>query len=102
MDQIDREKYASAYRLLADVLGRDRPVDAHEDHVSFNLGDLTRRVFVEGAHFLPPQELLEHVAETLRTGDPAQWKLTAVHLREHAKHLEDWHAAAPTRDADSQ
>ncbi len=97
MDQTDRDKYASAYRLLADVLDRDRPADKHEDHLSFILGDLTRRVFV-GTQFHPPHELLEHVARTLRTDDPAQWKQMAAQLREHAEHLEDWIAPAPARD----
>ncbi len=88
MDQFDRERFASVYRTLAEILERERHVDRMEDHLSFVLGDLARRVFV-GAKFLPPDDLLEEVAELLRSGKPEQLQQMGNRLREHAQHLDD-------------
>ncbi len=87
-DQFDRTRFAAAYRLLAEVLERDRPGVREEDHLSYILGDLTRRLFV-GTHFEPPNEILEQVAHVLRQGDPDQGKQMARKLRDHASHLEE-------------
>jgi len=88
MDQFDRQHYASAYRALAEIFQRDRPADREENHLSFVLGDLTRRIFV-GTKYLPPDELFEEVAHLLRTGKPEDLKAMAERLREHAKHLDE-------------
>jgi hypothetical protein len=87
MDNFDRSRYAAVYRLLAEVLERERLADSEEKHVSFIMGDLARRVFV-GTQFVPPDEMLESVAKTLRAGDADELKNAARHLREHAEHLE--------------
>ena len=63
-------------------------IDRDEDHLSYVLGDLTRRIFV-GTQFVPPDELLEEVAETLRDGKPAHLHKMAIRLRDHARHLEE-------------
>ncbi len=88
MDQYDRQRYASVYRLLAEILGRERPADRHENHLSYSLGDLTARVFV-GSPYLPPDELLESVAQILRGGELDKWTSMARRLQEHARHLEE-------------
>lgn len=87
-DLFDRQHFAAAYRLLAEVFERKRPEGRTEDHLSFILGDLTRRLFV-GTHFVPPDEIFEQVAQVLRKGDPQEGKQLAQRLREHASHLEE-------------
>ncbi len=88
MDAFDRRHYAAAYRALAEILEHERPADQVENHLSYTLGDLARRVFV-GSEFLPPDELLEEVVKVLRTGQtPTQQKM-ATRLREHARHLDE-------------
>ncbi len=87
MDSIDRQHYAAAYRELAEVLGRERPADRPENHLSYALGELTARIFV-GSDFLPPDELLSQIVETLRSGDDTQQQALAARLRDHAQHLE--------------
>jgi hypothetical protein len=86
LDAFDRAKYAAVYRLLAEVLQRERTPDPPEGHMSYLLGDLTRRVFV-GAAYTPPDELLELTARALRTGDPAERQHLARRLLEHAQLL---------------
>ena len=85
MDQYDCEQYAKAYRLLADILERER--SAGEQHVSFMLGDLARRVFVE-TPFAPPDEILEETSHVIRSGDTDTRANAARRLREHADHLD--------------
>ena len=87
MDSFDRQRFASVYRTLAEILERDRDADRVEDHLSFVLGDLTRRVFV-GAKYLPPDELLEEVARLLRHGEPDRLHSMARRLHDHARHLD--------------
>ena len=53
MDHFDRERYITIYKMLAEILERDRPRAAEEHHLSFALGDLARRIFVD-ARYLPP------------------------------------------------
>ena len=86
MDKKDCEQYARVYRLLADILVRERP--AEQQHMSFILGDLARRVFVE-TPFIPPDEILEETSHVIRSGDAEHRKLAARRLREHADHLVD-------------
>lgn len=69
------------------MLGRERPADRPENHLSYALGELTARIFV-GTDFLPPEELLSQVIEALRSGDAAEQQKLAERLREHARHLE--------------
>ena len=88
MDNFDRERYASVYRALAAVIERDRPTDREECHLSYVLGDLARRIFV-GGQYMPPDELLEEVAQLIRTGKPKELKAMAHQLREHANHLDE-------------
>jgi hypothetical protein len=88
MDQFDRERYASVYRTLAEILDRDRSAEHEEHHLSYVLGDLTRRIFV-GSQYLPPDELLEEVAHLLRTAEPEHLQGMAQRLRDHAQHLEE-------------
>lgn len=83
MDSTDRQHFAAAYRALAEVLGRPRPADRPEKHLSYALGDLTGRIFL-GAEHLPPDELLAQVVEALRSGDAAAQQALAERLREHA------------------
>jgi len=87
MDKIDRDRFADAYRILADVLQRERSGDSVEGHIPFILGDLTRRVFV-GTQFDPPDEVLERTAEILRSGNEKQRKSMAQRLRDHADYLD--------------
>ncbi|REK11469.1 MAG: hypothetical protein DWQ37_14400 [Planctomycetota bacterium] len=87
MDKFDRERYAAVYRELAEVLARERPADRAENHLSYNLGELAARVFV-GSEFLPPDELLEQVAQVLRSGERDQEQAMAKRLSEHARHLD--------------
>ena len=88
MEKADRDRFAAAYRLLADVLQRERSIDSVDTKVPFLLGDLTRRVFV-GTQFDPPDEILEMTAEILRSGDEKQRKSMAQRLRDHADHLDE-------------
>ena len=88
MDNFDRQRYATVYRALAEILERERPADREENHFSFLLGDLTRRIFV-GTKYLPPDELLEEVSDLLRTGKPEQLQGMADRLRDHALHLDE-------------
>ncbi len=88
MDSFDRQCYSSVYRTLADVLERDRPADREENHLSYVLGDLARRVFVDTG-YLPPDELLEEVVQSIRTGEPQDLKALALRLRDHAEHLDE-------------
>jgi hypothetical protein len=86
MDAIDRQHLAEAYLALAEVLGRVRPKDRPENHLSYALGDLAGRIFV-GADHLPPEELLERVSAALRSGEQEEQHTLAEHLREHARLL---------------
>ena len=88
MDHFDRERYISIYKMLAEILERDRPQDPEEHHLSYVLGDLARRIFVE-SNFLPPDELLEETARLLRTGDREQLRAMSRRLHDHAQHLAD-------------
>lgn len=88
MDSFDSQRYASVYRMLAEILERERSADRDESHLSYVLGDLARRVFV-GTQFLPPDELLEEVTEALRAGKPEQLHGMAGRLRDHARHLDE-------------
>ncbi len=91
MDNFDRDRYASAYRLLAEILERNRPADPVEGHMSYILGDLTRRVFV-GSQFDPPDEILEQTAQVMRSGSDEARKKMADRLRRHAIHLDELNA----------
>jgi hypothetical protein len=84
----DRERYIAIYKMLAEILERDRPRDPQEHHLSFVLGDLARRIFVE-SNYLPPDELLEKTARLLGSGDREQLKAMAQRLHDHAQHLAD-------------
>ena len=88
MDRFDGERYASTYRTLAEILERDRSTEHEEHHLSYVLGDLTRRIFV-GSRYLPPDELLEEVAHVLREGKPEHLEKMAKRLRDHAQHLDE-------------
>lgn len=88
MDSTDRQQFAAAYRALAEVLGRPRPADRAENHLSYALGDLAGRIFL-GADHLPPDELLAQVIEALRSGNPADQQTLAERLREHAQLLDN-------------
>jgi hypothetical protein len=88
MDRFDSDRYSSVYRMLAEILERDRPADRVENHLSYVLGDLARRVFA-GSRFVPPDELLEEVATVLRTGKNEELHAMAHRLRDHAQHLQD-------------
>lgn len=88
MDRFDCDRYATAYRTLAEILERDRVADREEHHLSYVLGDLTRRIFV-GSQYLPPDELLEEVAHVLRSGEPEHLEKMAKRLRDHARHLDE-------------
>ncbi|MEQ8787838.1 MAG: hypothetical protein RIC55_16150 [Pirellulaceae bacterium] len=88
MDNFDRERYSSVYRTLAEILDRDRPDDRIENHLSYVLGDLARRMFA-GSQFVPPDELLEEAATVLRTGKNEELHAMARRLRDHAQHLDD-------------
>lgn len=101
MDHFDRQHYSAAYRALAEILERERPADRLENHLSFVLGDLARRVFA-GTRFVPPDELLEEVATVLRTGKPDELHGMAHRLREHAQHLDelDMQSGRPGETAD--
>ena len=88
MDQFDRQQYAAAYRTLAEILDRDRSADDQEHQLAYVLGDITRRIFV-GSQFLPPDELLEEVAQVLRVAEPNQLHEMARRLRDHAEHLDE-------------
>lgn len=88
MDPFDRERYASAYRALAEILERDRSADHQEHQLAYALGDMTRRIFV-GSQYLPPDELLEEVAQVLRTAEPEHLHEMAQRLRDHAQHLDE-------------
>lgn len=85
MDQFDCKQYAKVYRLLAEILERERP--AEEQHASFILGDLARRVFVETPH-LPPDEILEEISHVIRSGETNTRGDAARRLRDHANHLD--------------
>lgn len=86
MDHFDRQRYITVYKMLAEILERDRPIDSEQHHLSYVLGDLARRVFV-GSEFLPPDELLEETASMLRSNDRRQVQAMARRLREHTRHL---------------
>jgi hypothetical protein len=88
MDHFDRERYIVIYKMLAEILERDRPRDPQEGHLSFILGDLTRRIFVE-SNYLPPDELLEETARLLRSGNHKQLQAMAKRLHDHAQHMAD-------------
>lgn len=88
MDNLDRQHFATVYRSLAKVFERERPVDSVEDHLSFVLGNLARRIFV-GTKYLPPDELLEAVVKVLRSGNPDELQHMAEKLNDHAQHLEE-------------
>lgn len=86
MDHFDCERYISIYKMLAEILERDRPPGSEEHHLSYTLGDLARRVFVDST-YLPPDELLEETARALRSSDRRQLRAMAHRLRDHAHHL---------------
>lgn len=88
MDHFDRERYISIYKMLSEILERDRPQDPEERHLSHVLGDLARRVFVDSGH-LPPDELLEETARLLRSGNRRQLQAMARRLRDHAQHISE-------------
>ncbi len=88
MDSFDRQRFAAAYRTLAEILERQRPADPVEGHLSYILGDLARRVFV-GSQFDPPDEILEQTALIVRNGSDEDRKRMARRLREHAEHLDE-------------
>ena len=88
MDHFDRDRYITIYNCLAEILERERPSDPPENHLSFVLGDLTRRIFIE-TPFLPPDEILEESGRALRATDRVQVEAMARRLREHAEHLSE-------------
>ena len=88
MERFDCEKFAAAYRLLAEVLERDLPSDRPEGHISFALGHLTRRIFVSSP-FESPDAILEQVVQALRSGDANRRKQVAARLVEYAAYLEN-------------
>jgi hypothetical protein len=87
LDNHDREKFATIYRLLADVLEHEAHADRSDDAISYRLGDLAARVFM-GAPAEPPDEVLESAANVLRTGGSEDRQQLAVRLRAHADQLE--------------
>ncbi|MCU0870770.1 MAG: hypothetical protein MUE50_00345 [Pirellulaceae bacterium] len=87
LDSHDREKFATIYRLLADVLEHEAQADRSDDAMSYRLGDLAARVFI-GAPPEPPDEVLESAANVLRTGGSEDRQQLAVRLRAHAEQLE--------------
>ncbi len=89
MDSFDSQRFAAAYRTLAEILERQRPADPVEGHLSYILGDLARRVFV-GSQFDPPDEILEQTALIVRNGSDEDRKRMARRLREHAEHLDEF------------
>lgn len=88
MDKFDRERFADAYRALADVFERDRPHDNTEDQLPYLLGDLMKRIFV-GSQYDPPDEILEASAVTMRSGSDKERHAMAERLRRHADHLDE-------------
>ena len=94
IDKFDSERFAAAYRILAEILDRDRPADQESNHLSFVIGELTRRVFV-GTRFDPPDEVLEQVGQVLRSGNVGQWHQMAQKLLEHADHFDELSADDP-------
>ncbi len=88
MDHFDRERYITVYKMLAEILERDRPRDPEGHHLSHVLGDLARRVFV-GSEYFPPDELLEETAHVLRSSDRREVQAMARRLHDHARHLAD-------------
>lgn len=94
MDAYHRERFAAIYRLLADVLDHGSAAPSESGHLSYLLGDLTRRVFV-GPRVDPPDEMLEQVAQLLRASDPNQFPAMAKRLRAHAEVLEQLPDAGP-------
>lgn len=87
LDSHDREKFATIYRLLAEVLEHEASADHSDDAMSYRLGDLAARVFM-GTPTEPPDEVLEATVEVLRTGSPEDRQQLAVRLRAHAEQLE--------------
>lgn len=87
LDNHDREKFATIYRLLADVLEHEAHADRNDDAMSYRLGDLAARVFM-GAPPEPPDEVLESAAHALRSGGSEDRQQLAVRLRAHAEQLE--------------
>lgn len=94
MDNFDRHRFATVYRSLAEILEHDRTTDNMEDHLSFSLGNLTRRIFV-GTKYLPPDELFEELVHLLRSGNRDQLQQMAEKLNRHAQHLEDLAEESP-------
>lgn len=86
LDSHDREKFATIYRLLADVLEHEARADHSDDAMSYRLGDLAARVFM-GTPAEPPDEVLAATVQTLRTGSPEDRQQLAVRLRTHAEQL---------------
>ncbi len=86
MDSFDRQRPSLVYQTLVEILERERDIDRVGDHLSYTLGDLTRRVFV-GAKYLPPDELLEEVAKLLRNGEPDDLRRMGKRLHDHAQQL---------------
>lgn len=87
LDSHDREKFATIYRLLAEVLEHEASTDRNDDAMSYRLGDLAGRVFM-GTPIEPPDEVLEAAVQVLRTGVPEERQQLAIGLRAHAEQLE--------------
>jgi hypothetical protein len=89
MDPYDRARYAAVYRLLAEILERDRSGEGSQGQLSHALGNLARRIFV-GTEHDPPDELLEQAAEAIRLTDPNLTAELARRLRRNADLLDSW------------
>lgn len=98
MDPFQRDRFAAIYRLLADVLEHGPTASSESGHLSYMLGNLTRRVFV-GSRIDPPDEILEQVAKLLRSNDPEPFPAMAKRLRAHADVIEQL-SAEPSPSAD--
>lgn len=89
MDQPDRARYAAVYRMLAEILERDRSAEGNQGQLSHALGNLARRIFV-GTEQDPPDELLEQAADAIRLSDPSLAPELARRLRRNADLLDAW------------
>ena len=80
LDSHDREKFATIYRLLADVLEHEAHAERNDDAMSYRLGDLAGRVFMG----TPPSRRMRcssPPANVLRTGGSEDRQQLAVRLR---------------------
>jgi hypothetical protein len=87
LDAYDRERFSAIYRLLAEVLEHERGSDREAGHMPYLLGDLAGRLFI-GTPCEPPGDILQAVADILRTGGPDDRTQLAVRLREFAEQLD--------------